>query len=219
MWNLTLLRSQDTLCLEFSWSQVMPACWNARGGTSLFFSSLIRPKFRSLGSVLVLCSAQLYTPYVRSASHGQIPVVNMYFGFKFCPYIFDTVGLRVPTRNFRESSVFNIPSLWKIFFFADFCRVDGIYRTQTVSLRLSISWCTTTTITTTTNFSPCGAAAQRRSWPPHSWGFWITRNDASQSVGLLWTSDHFVAKTSTWQHTTLTTDKHPCLRWDSNPRF
>ena len=26
-------------------------------------------------------------------------------------------------------------------------------------------------------------------------------NDAPQSVGLLWASDHFVAKTSTWQHT------------------
>ena len=26
------------------------------------------------------------------------------------------------------------------------------------------------------------------------------------------------AETSTWQHTTLTTDKYPCPRWDSNPR-
>jgi len=24
-------------------------------------------------------------------------------------------------------------------------------------------------------------------------------------------------ETSTWQHTTLTTDKHPCHRWNSNP--
>jgi len=32
------------------------------------------------------------------------------------------------------------------------------------------------------------------------------------------TSDQLVAETSTWQHTTLTTDKHPCLRWVSNPR-
>jgi len=38
------------------------------------------------------------------------------------------------------------------------------------------------------------------------------------SVGLLWTSDHLVAETSTWQHTTLTTDKPPCPWWDSNPR-
>ena len=43
-------------------------------------------------------------------------------------------------------------------------------------------------------------------------------NDAPQLVGLLWTSDQLVAETSTWQHTTLTTDKHPCPRWDSNPR-
>jgi len=46
----------------------------------------------------------------------------------------------------------------------------------------------------------------------------ITHNDAPQSVGLLWTSDQSVAETSTWQHTTLTTDKHPCPRWDSNPQ-
>ena len=46
--------------------------------------------------------------------------------------------------------------------------------------------------------------------PPRVWGFLITHNDAPQSVGLLWTSDQSVAETSTWQHTTLTTDKHPC---------
>jgi len=33
--------------------------------------------------------------------------------------------------------------------------------------------------------------------PLHSRGFWITHNDASQSVGLIWTSDQIVAKTST----------------------
>ena len=70
----------------------------------------------------------------------------------------------------------------------------------------------------TTNFFFCDAATQRGSWPPHSWGFWITHNDAPQSVGLLWTSDQLVAETSTWQHTTLTTDKHLCPGWDSNPR-
>jgi hypothetical protein len=31
-------------------------------------------------------------------------------------------------------------------------------------------------------------------------------------------SDQLVAETSTWQHTTLTTDKYPCPRWDSNLR-
>jgi hypothetical protein len=46
----------------------------------------------------------------------------------------------------------------------------------------------------------CGAATQRGSWPPNSWGFYITHNDAPQSVGLLWTSDQLVAETSTWQH-------------------
>ena len=31
-------------------------------------------------------------------------------------------------------------------------------------------------------------------------------------------SHQLVAETSTWQHTTLTTEKYPCPRWDSKPR-
>jgi hypothetical protein len=42
-----------------------------------------------------------------------------------------------------------------------------------------------------------GSAAQRGLWPPLSRGFVITHKDAQQSVGLLWTSDQFVAETST----------------------
>ena len=34
----------------------------------------------------------------------------------------------------------------------------------------------------------------------------------------LWTSNQSVAETSTWQHTTITSDNHPCPRWDSKPR-
>jgi len=47
-------------------------------------------------------------------------------------------------------------------------------------------------------------------------GFEITHNDTPQSVGFLWTSDQLVVETSTWQHTTLTTERHPCPRWDPN---
>ena len=46
-------------------------------------------------------------------------------------------------------------------------------------------------------FFCCGAATQRGSWPPHSWCFYITHNDAPQSVGHLWTSDQLVTETST----------------------
>jgi hypothetical protein len=53
-----------------------------------------------------------------------------------------------------------------------------------------------------------GASAPRGPGPSHSWGFLITHNDASQSVGLLWTCDQPDAETSTRQHTTLTTDIH-----------
>ena len=68
------------------------------------------------------------------------------------------------------------------------------------------------------NITFFGVTVPSGPWPPHSWGFWITHNDALQSVGLLWTSDQLVAETSTLQHTTLTTERHPCPRWDSNPQ-
>ena len=44
-------------------------------------------------------------------------------------------------------------------------------------------------------------------------------NDTTQSVGLLWTSDQFVAKPlpDNTQHSQQT-DRRPCPRWDSNPR-
>ena len=43
-------------------------------------------------------------------------------------------------------------------------------------------------------------------------------NDTPQSVGLLCAGDQLVTETSTWQHTTNSTDRHPCSRWDSNPQ-
>ena len=57
-----------------------------------------------------------------------------------------------------------------------------------------------------------GATAPNGPWPPHSRRFYITHNDAPQSVGLLWTSDQLVAENSTWQHTAFTTDIQPWLR-------
>jgi hypothetical protein len=52
--------------------------------------------------------------------------------------------------------------------------------------------------------------------PPHYWSLEIT--DTPHSVGLFWTDDQPVAETSTWQQTTLTTDRYPCSRQDSNPQ-
>ena len=43
-------------------------------------------------------------------------------------------------------------------------------------------------------------------------------SDKPQLVGLLWTRDRPVAETSTWQHTTLTKDRHLCFPRDSNPQ-
>jgi hypothetical protein len=46
----------------------------------------------------------------------------------------------------------------------------------------------------------------------------ITLKHTSQSAELLWTRDQPVAETSTWQRKLSQEIKHPCLRWDSNPR-
>ena len=59
-----------------------------------------------------------------------------------------------------------------------------------------------------------------------SWSRIHDHTDTPQSVGLLWTCDQPDAETSTWQHTTLTTDIHapgeirthnPCKRAAAGP--
>jgi len=42
--------------------------------------------------------------------------------------------------------------------------------------------------------------------------------DTPHSIGLLYTSDQHDAKTSTWQNTSLTKEKHPLPWRDSNPQ-
>ena len=50
--------------------------------------------------------------------------------------------------------------------------------------------------------------------PHHCRGFTITSppptHTHTYTVVILWMSDQPVAETSTWQHTTLTIDRHPC---------
>jgi hypothetical protein len=43
-----------------------------------------------------------------------------------------------------------------------------------------------------------------------------SHSDTPHLVGLPWTSDQSDAEISTWRHTTLTRDRHLCLRRDSN---
>jgi len=50
------------------------------------------------------------------------------------------------------------------------------------------------------------------------WAYGSIPSDTPHSVALLWTNDQSVVKTSTWQRTTLTRDRHPCRRRDSNPQ-
>jgi len=44
-----------------------------------------------------------------------------------------------------------------------------------------------------------------------------SHSDTPLSIGLLWMSDQLVAETSTWQHTPLTRDRHPCPHRNLNP--
>jgi hypothetical protein len=44
-----------------------------------------------------------------------------------------------------------------------------------------------------------------------------SHSDKPHSARFLWTSDQLVAETSTWQHTTLTTDKHALPQRVANP--
>jgi len=48
----------------------------------------------------------------------------------------------------------------------------------------------------------------------------VTRShtETPHLVGLFWTRDQSVAETSAWQLTTLTRDRHPFFRRDSNPQ-
>jgi len=46
-----------------------------------------------------------------------------------------------------------------------------------------------------------------------------SHSDTHHSVGLVWKSDQPDAETSTWQHTTLTTDKHPRLKQDNPSKW
>jgi hypothetical protein len=45
-----------------------------------------------------------------------------------------------------------------------------------------------------------------------------SHSDTQHSAELPWTSDQPDVETSTWQHTTLKRDRHPCPRRDSNPQ-
>jgi len=40
----------------------------------------------------------------------------------------------------------------------------------------------------------------------------------TQTVGLPWTRNRHVIENSNWQNTTITTDRYPCPRRDSNPQ-
>ena len=59
-------------------------------------------------------------------------------------------------------------------------------------------------VTTDSFFSSCGAATQRGSWPPHSWGF--LDHTRRTTVGRTPLDEWSARRTDLWQHTTLTTD-------------
>jgi len=67
-------------------------------------------------------------------------------------------------------------------------------------------------------FFPHGATVPSGPGLPHYQGYTITLRHATHSLGIVWTGFQPDAENSTWQHTTLTRDRRPCLRRDSNPQ-
>jgi len=64
----------------------------------------------------------------------------------------------------------------------------------------------------------CGPSTRFRVMATYYGAPWSHSLDTPRSVGLLRTSDQPNVEASTWQHPTLTTDRHPWPRWDSNPQ-
>ena len=69
------------------------------------------------------------------------------------------------------------------------------------------------------NKSPAFHESYPPPWCNNPSGASRSHSDTPHPIWLLWTSDQSYSETVTWQHTTLTTDRHPCPRRDSNPQF
>jgi hypothetical protein len=63
----------------------------------------------------------------------------------------------------------------------------------------------------------CGAATQRGSWPPHSWGF-LDHTQRRTTVGRTRLDEWSARRRDLYLTTHNTHNKHPCPRWDSNLR-
>jgi len=69
------------------------------------------------------------------------------------------------------------------------------------------------------NSSPYLLQVQRVTVAPHHTQWYTHTHTHTHFVWLLWRRDRPVAHTYSWQHnTTITTDIHPHLTWDSNPQ-
>jgi hypothetical protein len=63
----------------------------------------------------------------------------------------------------------------------------------------------------------CGAATQRGSWPSHSWAF-LDHTQRRTTVGRTSLDEWSARRSDIYLTTHNTHNKHPCPRWDSNPR-
>jgi hypothetical protein len=62
---------------------------------------------------LALEELKLHTLRIRRRRHDALFLIQVYFGFKFCPSVLETEGLRVPARYIRDG-LFNVCSSRKI---------------------------------------------------------------------------------------------------------
>jgi hypothetical protein len=100
--------------------------WNSITSTDASKLESIQRKF------LALCQnrffPQIHYSYVNALEHlnfhtlssrrrhlDALFLVNVYTGFKFCPFLLETVGIHVPVRKFRDFLLFNVGSSHKSF--------------------------------------------------------------------------------------------------------
>jgi hypothetical protein len=94
------------------------------------------------GCDLALEHLKFHTVHKRRYHLDALFLTQVYRGYKFCPFVLETVGLRVPFRYIRDFSMFSVCSFSKNYPSARcasaanvVCRDVDIFGTKTLSLK------------------------------------------------------------------------------------
>jgi hypothetical protein len=93
-WNA--LTCTDTSKLERVQQNLLALCYNR-------FCSQIYKSYENALEYL-----NFYTLCTRRHHLDALFLVNVYSGYKFCPFLLKTVGICVPSQNYRDSPLFTV---------------------------------------------------------------------------------------------------------------